>query len=244
MTSEVDICNQALSLIGTRSTIASLSENSAEAAQCSIHYYPARDSLLRMHNWSFARRQVVLGLIAAAANTAENPSGNPPLPLLPWDYEYALPPDCLRVRRLLPPFAAGSPLAGPALPQRQFPYTISADLDTGGNTIKVLLTNLSKAALVYTARITTVDVCDAEFQDALVMSLASRLVGPLTGDKQLAQEFGAKAQAAIQTAAGIDGSEEPARQNHMPDWIRARGFSADLTYEDADLAIINAVLTV
>lgn len=38
MVADVDICNQALSSIGTQSTIATLTEQSTEAQHCSIHY--------------------------------------------------------------------------------------------------------------------------------------------------------------------------------------------------------------
>jgi hypothetical protein len=54
--SETSICNRALNAIGTRSTIASLGEESNEARQCNILYASTRDSLLTMAAWNFARK--------------------------------------------------------------------------------------------------------------------------------------------------------------------------------------------
>ena len=53
---EVDICNEALSVMGSRSTIASLTENSAEAIQCNLRYETVRDQLLRLAPWAFAKK--------------------------------------------------------------------------------------------------------------------------------------------------------------------------------------------
>ena len=46
MTAEVDIANRALSAIGTRSQITSLTEDSNEARSCKLLLEPLRDELL------------------------------------------------------------------------------------------------------------------------------------------------------------------------------------------------------
>src|SRR5258706_8457195 len=63
VSSDTVIANLALSAIGTRSTIISMSENSAEAQTIALHYTNVRDELLRDAHWNFARKQVNLALL-------------------------------------------------------------------------------------------------------------------------------------------------------------------------------------
>ena len=112
MPSQTDICNRALSVIGTRSSIASMTENSIEAEACTAHFELSCRALLRLAPWSFARKTVPGALIAAAPGTPENPNGVLPFPLVPniagnqalqivpWLYEYAWPQDCIRLRQV------------------------------------------------------------------------------------------------------------------------------------------------
>src|SRR3954469_18396454 len=88
MTSAVDICNRALSLISGRSSIAALDEGSTESDQCSLHYASTRDSVLSAHRWDFARAQLTLGSLSSS--------------LPPWAYKYAVPSDCVKPRFLMP----------------------------------------------------------------------------------------------------------------------------------------------
>lgn len=87
MTSEIDICNMALSHIGAQSSISDFLEASVEAQQCSLLYAPARDAVLREHAWNFASRR------AALADLGAPPPG--------WRYRYSLPADCLVARKIL-----------------------------------------------------------------------------------------------------------------------------------------------
>ncbi len=243
MSIDVGICNRALSIVGTRSTIASPTEASTEAVQCSIHYGAVLWALLRLHTWSFARKQISAAMISAARGTPENPNGTPPVPLFPWLYEYAWPQDCVRMRRVeIPPsqpasdFATLSWVGGyPPLNQGSTgmfggggahptpPFVISTDQDSAGNTIKVLLTNQDQAIFVYTADIEDPNMWDPEFTEAFVYTLAARLCGPLTGDKNLTKIYMQEAQQAILQARLVDATESPARPEHTPDWIRVRG---------------------
>ena len=55
MTTITDICNAAISHVGTRSKISSIDEGSAEANACLTHFAMVRDATLRSHDWNFAR---------------------------------------------------------------------------------------------------------------------------------------------------------------------------------------------
>lgn len=246
MTAEVDIVNQALSLIGTRSTVSSLAEVSNEAFAANIWIDKTRDELLRMAPWSCANNFNNLSLICAAPGTPENPTtgtatwqkGQPPPP---WAYEYAYPPDCLRALWIVPQFstgfASGVPITtavtggSPSFwqgPPVRFKIAIdqigASGLPTvGGADTRVILTNQQQAILAYVKQITDPSVMDSEFVTAWAMVLAGRLAYHLTGDKALANAKLTEANSMIQIARTGDGNEGLTINNVTPDWIRVRG---------------------
>ena len=125
---QVTVCNRALSVIGTRSAIASMDEASPEADACSLHFEPACRAMLRLAPWSFARATVQAALIASAPGTPENPNGILPFPLVPnvagnqavqiveWQYEYVWPQDCVRLRQVQYPFDTTPQTSGTVAP--------------------------------------------------------------------------------------------------------------------------------
>ena len=86
MASEVDICSNALQMVGD-DAIVSLTDDNDRARLCNRFYFPTRDEVLRAHPWNFAvKRQVVAPLTATPAFEFTN--------------AFQWPPDCLRVMRL------------------------------------------------------------------------------------------------------------------------------------------------
>ena len=61
-TTKVNICNEALNMIGAKS-IQSFDENTENARRCASIYDSSRKALLRMHPWSFAKKRVQLSPI-------------------------------------------------------------------------------------------------------------------------------------------------------------------------------------
>ena len=59
MSSVVDICNEAMDLLGA-ATITSLDENSKEAKLCNRRFTTVRDQVLRSHPWNSAIRRATL----------------------------------------------------------------------------------------------------------------------------------------------------------------------------------------
>lgn len=59
----VSICNEALSLIGAKS-ILSFDENTENARRCASIYDTTRRALLRMHPWSFAKKRTQLAPVS------------------------------------------------------------------------------------------------------------------------------------------------------------------------------------
>lgn len=219
--SAVDICNLALSNVGTRSTIAALNEGSTESVQCQLFYDITRKEMLRAAHWNFARREVTLGVLAAAEGTEENPDGEGDIPPTPWAYMYAYPSDCLKARHIKPE-------------RPRVPFLLSGALDASNNPIRVILTDAQQAELVYTADIEVPDVFDPEFVTAFALALASKLAIPLTGDKALAQGLIQQAMDKIKGARATDGNEQVTVHDPLPDWLAARGVAED-AIEDAPI---------
>jgi hypothetical protein len=256
VSSQTDICNRALNVIGTRSSIASMTEDSPEAQACSLHFIPACRAMLRVAPWSFARKTVQGALLAAAPGTPENPNGTAPLPLVPispanpagstptqivmWQYEYAWPQDCVRLRQvkepvnqpnqgtnvvpLWPGVNMSDPLLAAAIGDlgQRVNYQLAVDSDAAGNDIRVILTNVEYALIVYTKLITDPNMWDDEFSEAFVFMLGSHLVGALIGEKQMDKAMYEKASQMALVARAVDANEQPVSPNHTPDWIRVR----------------------
>jgi len=85
-TSEVDICNQALSKLGEE-VIASLDEKSPVGRLCNMFYQQTVDEVLRSYNWCCAIERQTLNLDMEVPITED------------WAYQFSLPsePYCLRI---------------------------------------------------------------------------------------------------------------------------------------------------
>lgn len=112
MTQLIDIGNRALQALGSRTTMASLTEASNEAFQTNLVITQVRDELLRTAPWNCATNTAVLTYITSVPGTPENLFPAPPtwrkgLPAPPWAYEYQYPVDCLRPISIVPQFTTG-----------------------------------------------------------------------------------------------------------------------------------------
>lgn len=157
MTTPVDIVNRALQSIGSRTTVASLSEQSNEAFQANLILYSLRDQLLRMAPWNCCNNYANLNYITSIPGTPENTgtglnNWQKGIPAPPYAYEYQYPSDCVRALFVIPAyntgFTGGLPLTPgittiPALgggqPSKykigidQFYAILSAAVASGGN---------------------------------------------------------------------------------------------------------------
>lgn len=236
MASAVQIVNLALDACGSRAQVTSISPSDGSQAGdvASRQYMPRLEALSRSAHWGCLRSQATLSVVQAATGTPENPDGT----LLqqapqPWLYAYALPPDCLKARFIVPLIQPAASVV-PALtnvglqfiPGQQkvaIPFVIATVNDTQGNRIKVLLSNWPQAQLVYTALIQNPDLWDSLFTTAFVATLAAFFVNPLNRNAELAKDQILIAKAQIDTARAADGNEGPTSTDHTPDWIAARG---------------------
>lgn len=171
MASDIDICNGALSVVGSNTTITSYNppDGSAAAQYCATFFPLARRELLAVFEWSFARMRAQLTPVT-------NPSDG-------WAYAYALPAECLRPVRVASlslaevlldwtdaagswGWRAGEAGSSDFILERQASQTI-------------LLTNEPDAVLFYITDQQNAGVFSPGFVTALTYLLASYLCGPI-----------------------------------------------------------------
>jgi hypothetical protein len=205
-TSEEEICNVGLSRIG-HGIISSLTEGTKAADLCKLHYPRARDALLRAHPWNFAVKRATLGLSAIAPNHE-------------FDYQHALPVDCLRVIRTDWEATGISNAAIYGFPgimgytNANVPYRIEG---------KFLLCNEDTAKIEYIAQITDTAQFDDLFTDCLAQRIAAELAMPLADNNALAKacwDLYAAKLAEAQTTDAMEGT--PRDIVDTSGWLMAR----------------------
>ncbi|MEO6779422.1 MAG: hypothetical protein ABI196_00620 [Bradyrhizobium sp.] len=101
-------------------------------------------------------------------------------------------------------------------------------LGSAPNQQTVILTNVAQASLVYTALIIYPEQWDVLFRQAFVAALASSLALPCVADKKLALALRTQqvaiAKDALSEAMVANGNEEFYAIDHVPDWLRVRGW--------------------
>ena len=196
-TSDIAICNMALSRIGISTPIAALDESSVEAQLCNQWFEVARDATIYDFDWPFCSKRTTLGLVE------EDPNDD-------WAYSYRLPADCLRARRLVD----GTGHLGDDGAE----FEISGD-DSGG----LLLTDEATATLLYSRSVTN----PAFFPPAFAMALAWRLaveIAPALSRKESVMQTCWQAYAlAIAGAASAVANESRGRKPGDASSIVARG---------------------
>lgn len=196
MTTETDICNLALSHIGSGSIASFLAEQSHLAVECRKLYPSARDTVLRDHEWGFAERRDALAL-----TTGITPVG--------YEYAYAYPLGCIRALRIWK--------EAKDTPPYEFIINASDSL-----TQKVILTDIVEAVLVYTARVVHPNVYDDAFIYALSYRLATDLAIPITKKPQIAVGMAAVYDKRMAETKKSDSDEQVKKKNTYNELANAR----------------------
>ncbi|WP_428659495.1 hypothetical protein [Reyranella sp.] len=206
----LDIWNAALLNATARTSIGSLTEQSAEAAACALRYPSIVRTLLRGTDWNCVRRR--LALEEAACGAVWPPS---------WTYMFVHPADCLAIRG----FDMG-------LPQASFPnwtrvdYEIADDASAG----KTILMNIACPVMIYTSY--ELDLVngtyeakfDASLREALGWALAAAIAGPLTGSRSITDAVKAEAKSMIDQARAANANESaPNSVNQDVESLAVRG---------------------
>lgn len=210
MPTDADIGNMALSRLGTRATIASLTENSAEARALNTWYATIRDDLLRAADWNFNR--VYLDL-------AE--SGTPPVR---WYYSYAYPSDALKIWG----FDFGLPSYMQTIPPL---YEVASD-----GTNRLIYTNMSPATAVYCQRVTDPNRMDSTFVTAFAVALAAAVAMPITQKVEVSARLTAQAKELFETAVAQSANEQmTAERFREAETLNVRGTQTDALFIDGAL---------
>ena len=224
----IQIANLSLSRIGTRSSIADLAEDSPEARGFNTVYTQCRDETLEAVDWGFARARRYLADL-----------GQPPVD---WQYRYAYPSDCLKIRGLYQPLTQGGSsddslpavpvttlatmIAPPALAAGStippVPYEAAIDLDSQGNDLKVIYCDQPQALAYFTKRVANTALFPAGFVSALSWACGAQLAIPLTGSTGLMQACLTQWRLMLNEAATADANEGIHLQAVLPDWITDR----------------------
>ncbi len=154
--SEVDICNQALAMVGA-DFIQALDNSTKRARACSAFYPVLRDYLLARLDWPFAKKLKVLTPLDAEQLSFKVPDG--------W-YPYQVPSDCLAPRDLHPP--------GSRSRWKQFQ-----------NVLLIPVPSSAEPKLYYTARIENPSLFSMTFVNLLAVGIAARLAPSIAQDKAL-----------------------------------------------------------
>ena len=193
MSTETDVCNEALGLIG-QSPITAIDDGSIPANRCLQFYAPLRDALLRSHHWNFALKWVQLAQDVTP-------------PVAGFTFAYTLPADCLKVVNY-----------GGSLPTS--PTTIVSYIDPYQRTVvrykiegRKLVSNDGVAYIQYLRQVTNPAEWDGLFYQVVATWLASKLAGSLAKDPKMSAALLAQATNMIMPLAlavdGQEGSIEP-----------------------------------
>lgn len=197
MPSVVDICNEAMDLLGA-ATIASLTENSKEARLCNRRFNTVRDAVLRSHPWNVAVTRATLAKDSAA-------------PAFGFASQFTLPtsPYCLRVIS----FWNTSVNNDVAAYDSNVMYKIEG---------RKVLSNEGSCSITYIARITDTEEYDSLLSSAIAHRLASETAYAITGSNSVAQAMQAMYDARLREAKGVDAMEGYPEQPQADEYINIR----------------------
>ena len=182
MPSVVDICNEALDLLGA-ATITALTQNSKEARLCNRKYEPIRDAVLRAHPWNIAVTRKELAQDAAS-------------PAFGFTYQYTLPtePFCLRVLS----FFDSNVNSDIAAYDSNVMYKIEG---------RKILSNEGTCRIVYVGRVEDTEQYDSLLSAAIAHRLAAEIAYAITGSSTIAQTMNAQYEQRLREAKSIDAME-------------------------------------
>lgn len=200
MTSNVDIANYALNIIGA-SNISSFDENSKPGRIINQRFESVRDAVFRSHPWNCLIRRSEL---AQEVDT----------PAFGYTYQYPLPSDpyCLRVLE----FSNGS---------LSYPQD-NMFSNTGGPVFVIegrkLLTDEGTARIKYIARVTDPQQYDASLIETLAAKLAAEIAYAITGSTTVVQLASAVYDDKMREARFVDATEGAPQKLEASDFIEAR----------------------
>ena len=206
---KVTICNVALSLIGVKKRITSMTESTVEAESCDLHFDMTLRNALSRIDWAFARKREALVTLA----------GTPPAE---WRYQYALPSDVVRPIRIVDPQEAASYYEHLFLVQNvDGDYVIPFTIETIGG-IKVLYTDMENACLAFIYLNEDTSIYPQTFSEYLAHAIAAGISMPLTADRGLRTSMRLEADRTLQEAIADNFNSEDEKPYAVSEHERSR----------------------
>lgn len=208
MASIVDICNTALTHLGSDAVITAINppDGSAEAGYCKRFYPIARRRMIEAFAWPFATKRAVLAEVTNDSDV--------------WAYAYAYPADCLRIIRILTAGQLRSILeeltnqGDGVIRSTLFDEEAGAPYQREGD---ILYTHESEAVALYLRDVTDPTKFSPSFEVGLGYDMASLLAGPIirgTDGSKTALNFRRMALDVIAQASELAANES--REEHRP----------------------------
>jgi len=197
MASVVDICNEAMDLLGA-DTITSLTENSKVARFCNRRFESARDSVIRSHPWNACIRRAEIAADATA-------------PAFGFTYQYTLPTDpfCERV------ISFWSDLVDNELAAYDSPSMFKIEG-------RKILSNEGTCKITFLARITDTEQYDSLLRSTIAHRLAAEAAYALTGSTSVSSAMQTLYNERLREARSIDAMEGVPEQIVADDFINIR----------------------
>jgi len=197
MPSVVDICNEAMDLLGA-ATITALTENSKEARLCNRRFETVRDAVFRAHTWNVSIQRSSLAL-------------DTDTPAFGFAYQFSLPTDpyCLRVISFWNSNVNNDVAA----------YDSNVMFKIEGRKV---LSNEGTCSIIYIARVTDTEQYDPLLSSTIAHRLASETAYAITGSNSLAQSMYALYQARLSEARSMDALEGYPEQLQADTYTNAR----------------------
>lgn len=197
MASVVDICNEAMDLLGA-ATIASLTENSQEARLCNRRFETVRDTIIRSHPWNTCIRR------ASLPQDTDTPAFG-------FNYQYTLPTDpyCERVLS----FWDSNVDSEIAAYDSRVMFKIEG---------RKILTNEATCKITYLARITDTEQYDSLLRSSIAHGLAADTAYAITGSTTVMQTMQTMFKERLREARSIDAMEGMPEKIIADDFVNIR----------------------
>lgn len=198
--------NNAVGNLGVKTSIAALTEQSAEAAACALRYQSVVESVLRVTDWNCVRQTVALTDVTDTITPPDR-----------WAYTYSFPTECLRLWRMETPagllwrFPDPYPLGG---------FELAAAMTTAIPT-RYIYANETELTAIYTRYGYDVAhgyyeaIFDPALKEAIGWALAAVIAGPLTGNASIMAQAKGEALRTLGLAREANGNESAT--NNMDD---------------------------
>lgn len=201
MSSNVQICNVALSAYCGAQIITSLDEDTPQAEACALHLDDVKRQLFERNWWTFAKARQVL------AELTNDRTGE-------WAYCYQQPADALSIHWVNDAATARIMLSAgrsPDAPRERSGEKIYSDVQT--------------ATCEFTRFISDPALYPQYFSDCLSAFLATRIVSTITQDATRIRAAQDAAQMQMELAIALDARNDPPIVNAVPGWLSDRGIS-------------------